>query len=243
MDRTSNERGPSLAETIRRHQEADRLDLHVTMPAKITSWDAGKQRAQCKILLKNAYLDEENARQVESFPIVSGVPVEFLSAGGFRLTCPISDGNLVIDGATIPATLGRLVFMDRSIDKWLTGSGAEVDPQIDHSHAISDAVFVPGLHTFGTPLRSCPTDHMTIGADQGVQIHLRNKIITVGDEAGSDFIALAAKVKAWMDAFKTAVSSWVVAPNDGGAAFRVLLTAPPFSTTSTNVAATQGKTK
>ncbi len=216
--------------------------LHVCLPAKVVKWNASKQRANCQILVKDVSEDETGARQAKSIPVVPGVPVQFLGAGGFRITCPISDGSLVIQGKQMPATTGTLFFADRSLDKWLAGSGSEVDPEIDHDHDISDAIFVPGLMPFGSPLQDVPTAAGSVGFDGGLQMLNDGSVITLAQTAGSsDFVALSKKVKAWFDAFNTAVSSWTVAPNDGGAAFRALLAAPPFSTTSTNVAATKVK--
>lgn len=246
----SSVRSPELAEVIRLAMESRLIDVHCCMPVVVTAYDASKQKVTVKPLVKNAYLDEEEKRQVESFPAIAGVPVLVGGAGGFRTTYPISDGNLQIDGQTIPATIGDLRFTDQSMDKWLSGDGGEVDPEIDHWHALSDGIFTPGLHTFGNPWSSMPTDHMTIGADAGVQIHLRGQTICIGDESGASFIALAQKVDDLLTALRaaiTAAKSAVVAQDGGLAAFTALDTAlkPPALTYSwpTSVAASQGKAK
>jgi hypothetical protein len=63
------------------------------------------------------------------------------------------------------STTGSLFFSSRSLDKWLSGSGQEVDPEFDHDHALNDAIFFPGLNPFGAPLASCPTDRASFGSD------------------------------------------------------------------------------
>ena len=197
-------RRPALQAVIDQALAAGFQDLYTLVPARIAKWDASRQRADCQILVKNVHEDEEGNRQVASWPIVPGVPVQFLGAGGFRITCPISDGNLSIDGAQIPATTGSLLFAFRSIDRWLSGTGGEVDPEIDHAHALTDAVFFPGLRPFGSPWSSCPTDHMTIGADEGKQIHFHRDAVVLGDESGAEKTLLAETLLA---DFKDAVST------------------------------------
>lgn len=157
----TNERAPSLGEVIRRALRAEMLEVMTCIPAAVSKYDASAQKADVKILVKETFLDEEEKRQVESWPIVSGVPVAFWGAGDFRMVCNISDGS-----GSDPATTGVLFFAMRSIDKWLTGSGAEVDPEIDHTHHLPDAIFVPGLRPFGAPLQTVPTDGTwSIGSD------------------------------------------------------------------------------
>jgi hypothetical protein len=232
-----SERRPRLSEVINAAIESALRELPRLMPAKIVKWDAAKQRADCQILIKHITRDEDDARVATSWPVIPGVPVQFLGAGGFRITCPISDGT------SSAATTGSLVFAMRSMDKWLTGSGAEVDPEFDHDQGLTDAVFYPGLMPFGSPWQSCPTDEMTIGADTGVQMHFQSGVIIAGDTAGADNVALAAKVKAWFDAFNTAVSGWVVVPNDGGGALKTALSTLSGGTPTTDVASTQFKAK
>lgn len=194
LNQDASVRKPTMAEVLSSAMDARLLRLYTMLPATVTAYDAATQKVSIKPGIKESYLDEEDQRQIESLPVIPGVPVVFLGAGGFRITCPISDGNLIIEGNTVPATTGAAVFAQRSLDRWLSGSGQEVDPEIDHMHALTDAVFFPGLRPFGAALGSCPTDHMTVGADAGQQIHCHNSIVCIGDESGSQFIAMAQKV-------------------------------------------------
>lgn len=220
-----------LQEVINAAVAAAQRSLLTWLPAKVVKWDADKGRVDCQILIKEVTEGEDESREVNSWPVVTGVPVQFVGAGGFRLTCPVVKG-----------TTGTLFFSARSLDKWLTGTGGEVDPEFDHDHALTDAVFMPGLKPFGAPWASIP-DHGTIGVDDGVQIHFHSATIVIGDEAGSDFIALAAKVKAWFDTFNAAVTGWTPAPNDGGAALKTALGPLIGGSPSTDVAASQAKAK
>jgi hypothetical protein len=185
---------PTLQDVIEAAKDAARRGVYTWAPAKVVRWDADKQRANCQILVKQTYRDEEDERQTKSWPVVTGVPVEFPGAGGYRVTFPISDGNTVIDGSRAPATTGVLMFSHVSLDKWLSGDGREVDPELEHDHALTDAKFFPGLHPFGAPWGDVPTDHMTVGHDEGVQVHLHEDVVTVArraDETSATAVALA----------------------------------------------------
>jgi hypothetical protein len=245
MERDATERGPTLPRVIARAIEAGLVELRVAIPARVVGYDATKQRVDVQPLIQRVTLDEEDARHVETDPVVPGVPLMFPGGAGYRITFPISDGHLVVDGATLPATTGTLFFADASLDRWLSGGGGIVDPEIDHAHALTDGIFVPGLRPFGAALASCPTDHATAGADAGVQIHFRGSTITIGDEAGSDFVALAQKVLDELNAIKAAFSGHLHAPGSyttpSGAVTGTSAPGPMYNPSS--VAASQAKGK
>lgn len=203
-----SDRAETLAEIINAAVQGGARDTYTCIPAKVVKWDATKQRANCQILVKNVTEAEDGSREVVSWPVVPGVPVQFIGAGGFRITCPISDGG------TTAATTGTLFFSHRSLDKWLTGSGGEVDPEFDHDHALTDCIFMPGLMTFGAPWQRMPTAGMTIGSDtsnawiafddQAVQIKL-------GGDAATDFMMMGTTFKAALDTLVAALSTFVAA--------------------------------
>lgn len=174
------DREPTLGEAIRVAVDGTARAMLDWLPAKIVKWDASKGRADCQILVKDVSEAEDGSREVASFPVVPGVPVLFAGAGGQRITFPISDG-----AGGKSATTGILIFAGRSIDKWLSGSGSEVDPELDHEHALGDAAFLPGLMTFGAPWQSIPTDQMTVGddADGNGRIHFKSGEVDLGDGA------------------------------------------------------------
>lgn len=230
-----SDRNETLQEAINAAVEGGMRDIYTTLPAKVVKWDAQKGRADCQILVKNVTRDEEGERDVKSWPVVPGVPVEFPGSGDVRITFPIKTGQ--------QATTGRLVFAHRSLDKWLSGSGGEVDPEFDHDHMLADAIFVPGLKTFGAPWQI--PDFLSIGFDgeNGLQVRIKSDaIILAGTEASAQYVALANKVKQWFDAFNLAVgTTWIVAPNDGGAALKAALATLTSGTPSTDVAASKVK--
>ncbi len=168
-----SDRSPTLAEAINTAVELGLRNLHTMIPAKVVKWDADKQRANCQILIKQVTEGEDGEREVASWPVVPGVPVQFMGAGDFRITVPVDTG-----------TIGMLLFSHRSMDKWLSGSGSEVDPEFDHDHALTDAVFLPGLRTFGNPLSPA----------------VASDVIELSAGGTTNFVALANKVNDNFDA-------------------------------------------
>jgi hypothetical protein len=118
-------RSPQLSEI---HQSLiDRVmeDVHVSCVGRVEKYDKTIQRCQVQPLLRRGFiLDGE--RRVERLPVVSNVPIVF--PGVYH----VEPGDIVL-----------LVFCDISIDKFLSGSGNEIDPGDDRRHSLSDAFALP----------------------------------------------------------------------------------------------------
>jgi hypothetical protein len=205
-----SDRRETLAEAINRAVSSGRRDLYTAIPAKVVKWDPSKGRADCKPLVKDVTRDEEGARVATSVPVIPGVPVLFQGAGEARITFPIRDGS-----GGKAATTGLLIFSHRSLDKWLSGTGGEVDPELDHDHALADAVFIPGLMPFGAPWQSVPADEASIGSDTdgNGRIHFGASEVKLGDGASKqvarkgDKVTAGLQMSAWAQAVETALST------------------------------------
>lgn len=235
MDRDDNERGLRRQEAIALALEAFGRRVYKSLPAKVVRVDASKRSVDCKVLVMRPVIDEEDARQIESIPVIPSVP---LALPPF-FAPPISDGSLVFGGSTLPATQGMLVWCDRSIDRWLSGSGQEVDPEVYHDNAPTDAWFMPGVFPYGA-----------------VPFALPQSYIAIGDVSGNDFVALAQKVldnfnslKTHFDAIETVLTGTVIneagsgAPSALQAALKLAITPGNVYPTPVSVAATQVKAK
>lgn len=181
------ERGPKLERIIARAiEKALATDFFKVRVARVVKWDATKQRADCQPLVKRVYQGEQGERLVASRGVVPSCLVAVVGAGGYRATFPIKDGS---DGSA--PTTGLLLYSDDSIDRWAIGDGGEVDPEIDHAHAPMDGILIVGVLPFSKAWSSYPTDHATIGADTGTQLHLRaDKVVVAANETGSKAVGL-----------------------------------------------------
>lgn len=122
----------SLSEPIARALDILSGNINVSIPGRVEAYDAAKQRASVKPLIKRKYIDGE----VEGMPVIDGVPVVFPRSGGAAVTMPVHEGDGVL-----------LIFADRSIDRWLV-QGGEVEPDDRRKHDLSDCIAVPGLVAF-----------------------------------------------------------------------------------------------
>lgn len=121
---------PTLADLLRLATARQLLDVHVSMPGRIESYDASKQEASVQPLLMVNLADGSAA----SLPVINHVPVIWPRGGGAILSFPLEAGDTVL-----------LVFSERSLDEWLQ-QGGELAPSDPRAHDLSDAVAIPGLY-------------------------------------------------------------------------------------------------
>jgi len=134
---TDSEESLPLSQIIKLGVEKALCDVNTAMPARVVSYNAGKNLAVVQPAFQRKYKSENSAINL---PTISNVPVMFQRQGDAQLTFPVNAGDQ-----------GLLIFNQRSIDSWID-EGGEVDPQDSRKFALSDAVFLPGLHAQSSPL-------------------------------------------------------------------------------------------
>jgi hypothetical protein len=128
-------RSPTLQEVILGAVEHGLANLHVALPGIVQSFDPDALTANIKPAIKLAHTDTSGNKVYEEVPIIVNCPVHFARGGGFSLTHPLSPGDT-----------GILLFQDASIGEYFHKYQARVvTPTVDHSHNLSDAVFIPGF--------------------------------------------------------------------------------------------------
>ena len=184
---------PTLAQVLDQFITSRMANLHVSMPGIVQSYDKATQTVEVQPAIKNVYLDEDEVEQSENLPLLVDVPVAFPRAGGFFVSFPIVKGDSVL-----------LVFGERSMDQW-QGTGKVSDPGDLRRFSLSDAVAIPGVFPSTDALQDAHGDNMVMGKDGGAQIHMKpNGEVHLAEENAADFVALAAKVKASIDALQVA---------------------------------------
>lgn len=220
-------RSPELADIIRQAIEDRLVDVHTMLPGRIDAYDPATQKADVEPLIKRLQKTVDGEIK-EDLPVISGVPVLWPRAGGFKLTLPVSKGDRCM-----------LVFCERSIETYQTGQGRkggsdlinQSDPDTFEMHNLSDPVAIMGWYNDAESLSTTDQDGMQLGKDGGAIVHIEDDLVELYEKAGAqaDFVALAAKVKTELDkltsdinALKTIfLTGWVVVPQDGGAALKV----------------------
>lgn len=120
----------ALEDVMQKVARYSALNLRVAMPCKIVAVK-GDQTVDVQPLLQT-YLQGQGCVNMAQ---LHAVPVAMPMGADFRITYPIAPGDL-----------GLAVFCDRNMDAFVASDGTlPQDPQDSRSHALSDAVFYPGL--------------------------------------------------------------------------------------------------
>lgn len=104
------------------------MDVRVSMPARIVSFDPATKTASVEIGLKMVNADDTQS----DYPPLVDCPCLFTRGGGFHLVHPYKAGDK-----------GIVLFSDRCFDGWF--QAGQVAPPMDFRvHSMSDAYFIGG---------------------------------------------------------------------------------------------------
>ncbi len=104
------------------------MDVRVSMPARIVSFDPATKTASVEIGLKMVNADDTQS----DYPPLVDCPCLFARGGGFHLVHPYKAGDK-----------GIVLFSDRCFDGWF--QAGQVAPPMDFRvHSMSDAYFIGG---------------------------------------------------------------------------------------------------
>ena len=104
------------------------MDVRVSMPARIVSFDPATKTASVEIGLKMVNADDTQS----DYPPLVDCPCLFTRGGGFHLVHPYKEGDK-----------GIVLFSDRCFDGWF--QAGQVAPPMDFRvHSMSDAYFIGG---------------------------------------------------------------------------------------------------
>jgi hypothetical protein len=149
-----------LDEIIRRGVTGMLLSLRVCLPAIVTQVH-GNQKVDVQPALQVRYIDQN---QGTNMPPVQNVPVSMPMGANYSIKLPVAVGDT-----------GYLIFADRSLDAWLAGSGAIVDPQDSRQHDLSDAIFIPGMVPFSKQTTDSTTDLVLTNGQSQIRIEASGK--------------------------------------------------------------------
>jgi hypothetical protein len=205
---------PGFVDVIRRAMESRLMDLHVSLPGKVTRYDAATQLADVQPMLKRQVPKRDGSVLLEELPIVPSVPVVFPRSSAFFLSFPIQPGDFVL-----------LVFVERDHSEFMR-TGENADPGDRRMHHLSGAVAIPGFFPGPLALEGAHASQMAMGADGGAQIHITPTDVRLGSEAPADFVALASKVDQAIGKLRDAFNAHT---HTGGTVLPAGVTGPPLT--------------
>lgn len=195
---------PTDAEVIEAAIEADRLQLHTAMPARVVSYDRAKQTVEAQPVVLAAMICTDGSVETEQLPVCPNVPVAWPSGGGFSILWELE-----------PDDEGFLVFSEAAMAQWRE-SGDISEPGDIRRHDLSYPVFFPLKSSTKAPL-TAPTDGAAL---------LGGGIFRVGGGAAgtaAKFVAIAERVLEELEAIKTYLDAHTHAGVTAGAG----VTGPP----------------
>lgn len=194
-------RTPTLAEVIRVAFERRLMDVYVSMPGSIQSYNPVNQTATVIPLLRKLEPGRDGIDPVIPLPALQGVPVMFFGSGTWRITVPVSAGDQCL-----------LVWADRGLDRWKgTPPGNydathTIDPGSFNLHHLTDAVAILGLVSPAAPRAATANDRMSLGSDGGAVVEVLNSRVNLGAGA-SQALVLGGQYQAHMTALATALQA------------------------------------
>lgn len=143
--------------------QAMAAEIRVAMPGVIQAFDAGTQRAVVMPCCTQQ-VNIDGAVSYVDLPPILNVPVvvPFAQAAGLLITLPLRAGDE-----------GLLVFADRAIDNIVQMGGVQPPVVVGgetarpRAHALTDAIFIPGLITAPQAVPGWSTDAIVIRDREG----------------------------------------------------------------------------
>ena len=216
---------PTEAEMLEAALASALIDVHVSLPGKIESYDSITQTATVQLQVKRVLPKTGGGFATEDLPVLENVPVQFPRTKKFIITLPIETGDY-----------GLVVFNEMSIDQWRS-KGENTSPGDIGRHTLTGGVFQPGLSPLAETILPALLggddigEDLVIGVIGGGQIRVKpgGSIEAVaggaGGQSADDFVAMAAKVLTELESVKTAVDAHTHLYNPGP--FAPAPTAPP----------------
>lgn len=212
---------PSLSDLLVEAIESRLAELHAGLPAYVVRFYPESQSCDVQPALLRAVLDDDGETVSERMPQIQNVPIFYPAGGGFRITWPLEEGDIVF-----------LAFAERSLDRWLeAGDGDEVDPQESRRHDLSDAIALPGIRQRSFGIAQAPGT-MTLGKFGGGVIQIRQNEVRIfspgrialdaGGETADQSIPRGEEMLAHIEALRAAfndhthAAGLLVAPAGGG---------------------------
>lgn len=176
-----------LQDLLQAYGDHLRESVRVALPAVVTAYDAAKQVAECQLVVREPVVGEDGETSFEDLPVISDVPVQWPSGGGYHLHFPLAKGDHV-----------TLVFSDVATGVW-RASGKPGEPGDLRRHHLSYCFAYPGLRSDSQALADAPSaGEAVIVAPPGGHVRVSRP------GASAEFVALANLVQEALDAITSA---------------------------------------
>lgn len=125
---------PTLSDVISSWVQRSLQGVHTATWGTVESFDRSTCRATIQPIPRAVKTNEEGDRVTERAAILQNVPVCFVGIAGIQIAFDLPAGSLVV-----------VIFMERSMDKFLTTGSTDIDPGDDRRFSVNDAIALPVL--------------------------------------------------------------------------------------------------
>lgn len=128
--------------------------LHTAVPVRVVK-DSDGHTVSLQPLLKRMFQTSEGKQTLVDYPVLTDVPINFASGGGFSFTHPIKERDE-----------GLALIASGSLDAWFQNGGEQ--PEMDaRRHSLSDAIYLPGVRNTPRKLQNVSTTAAQMRSDDG----------------------------------------------------------------------------
>jgi len=201
-------------EVQRRVLEADRQEIHTSIPARVVSYDRDTQTVEAELLIQEVIpaAEDEDEDTVRSFPNLPSVPV-----AGFRM------GNLVIHADLQVGEEIWICFAEADLSRWRE-TGQVSDPGVSTRHGMAGCWALPGAFSRPNALSGL-TNKPTIKVQGGPEIVWNGAALEAG---GAEDLVEATKLGIHLAAIRADLATVFLAATAGTPTYN----APGFDATN-----------
>ncbi len=149
---------PTLDKIVQAGIDSTIAELWTGTVGKVLAFDDTVPCVDVQPQVKRRIRDEDGAPVYELLPWIPSCPILYLGGGGFRLAFKINPGDT-----------GFLLVPSSDIAAWLQTGGVSNPGDVARNH-LSQAIFIPGLVPFSTPIPDAGEDKAVMA---GGEIEIR----------------------------------------------------------------------
>jgi hypothetical protein len=192
---------PRAPEVQRAVHDAQRMEIHTSLPARVVSYDRASQTIEAEFLVREVSpaREDEDDDTVAPYPNVVSVPV-----AGMRL------GSLVIHADLQPGEEVWICFTEADLNRWRE-TGQISDPGVPTRHGLAGCWAQPGAFSRPNALTGL-TDKPTIKVQGGASIVWNGAALEAG---GSDDLVKSDPLKTHLAAIRADLATVFAAATAG----------------------------
>lgn len=188
---------PTFPQLISEAIDSRQAEIYTALPGEVVTYDPATRTCTARVAVKRPIPDEEGEIAYESHPDIPNVPVYFPRSSTFEIAFDLAPGDGLL-----------LIFSGLSPTEWRATGLAPSEPGDVRTHSPAYPIALAGWFPTTKPSTALPGDP-SIGRPLPdlARLSFTPNVAKVG--AGSDFVAMAARVATELAAIRAAFNAHV----------------------------------